>query len=227
MKEHILKLRNEGKTYDEIQKLVGCSLSTISFHCKNDLKNEIKLIDGISLAEANCIKKLRLENYTFQKIWIELNKSVTKEKIRMFCNKNGLSYINRVNDEQIQEIKNTYKEIGSYKKVAKELGISYETVRNYIEIEELTKEELKSHRSKSVVDWRIRTKQKLVEYKGGSCKECGYSKCVQALEFHHLDATQKDFSISGKSWSFERLKKEVDKCILLCNRCHTELHNLK
>ena len=46
------------------------------------------------------------------------------------------------------------------------------------------------------------------------------------MEFHHLDPNEKDFTISGKSWAFERLKKEVDKCILVCNRCHTEIHYL-
>ena len=34
----------------------------------------------------------------------------------------------------------------------------------------------------------------------------------------------KDFSISGKSLSFEKLKSEVDKCILVCSNCHSEIH---
>ncbi|MFK4979881.1 hypothetical protein, partial [Klebsiella pneumoniae] len=38
-----------------------------------------------------------------------------------------------------------------------------------------------------------RTKQKLVDYKGGSCQDCGYDKCLDALEFHHL--TEKEFGI--------------------------------
>lgn len=29
-----------------------------------------------------------------------------------------------------------------------------------------------------------RTKEKLIEYKGGQV--CGYNKCASALEFHHL-----------------------------------------
>lgn len=33
MKEQILKLRNEGKTYNEIKKELGCSKGTISYHC--------------------------------------------------------------------------------------------------------------------------------------------------------------------------------------------------
>lgn len=32
-----------------------------------------------------------------------------------------------------------------------------------------------------------RTKEKLIEYKGGKCQVCGYNKCASALEFHHLD----------------------------------------
>lgn len=37
-KENILRLRTEGKTYDEIQKILGCSKSTISFHCGENQK---------------------------------------------------------------------------------------------------------------------------------------------------------------------------------------------
>ena len=94
-----------------------------------------------------------------------------------------------------------------------------------IEIKErLTDEELKSNSVKSVVDWRKRTKIRLVDCKGGKCVKCGYNKSVKALEFHHLNPNEKDFTISGKSWSFERLKNEVDKCILVCSNCHIEIH---
>ena len=73
---------------------------------------------------------------------------------------------------------------------------------------------------------RKRYKKKLVDYKGGKCEICGYDKCITALEFHHLDSTQKDFNISESTFSrkFEELKKEVDKCILVCANCHREIH---
>lgn len=49
------------------------------------------------------------------------------------------------------------------------------------------------------------TKEKLVAYLGGKCICCGYSKCMDALEFHHLDASKKEFSIcNAKSKSIER-----------------------
>jgi hypothetical protein len=72
---------------------------------------------------------------------------------------------------------------------------------------------------------RIEVKEKLVQYKGGCCVVCGYSKCNPCLSFHHLDPSQKDFGIGGMHcFSLDRLKLEVDKCVLLCLNCHGELH---
>lgn len=65
-----------------------------------------------------------------------------------------------------------------------------------------------------------------IEYKGGACANCNYSRCVRALEFHHLDSKEKDFSISqSKSKEFSKIRSEIDKCILLCANCHRELHH--
>ena len=77
-----------------------------------------------------------------------------------------------------------------------------------------------------VKNYRNRLKEKLVEYKGGKCEICGYDKCVEALEFHHLDPTEKEFGISSySSLSFEKAKNEVDKCVLVCANCHREIHH--
>lgn len=67
-------------------------------------------------------------------------------------------------------------------------------------------------------------KKKAIEYKGGKCIKCSYKKCTRALSFHHLDPSQKDFNI-GTSRSWEKIKKELDKCILVCLNCHNELHH--
>ena len=68
-------------------------------------------------------------------------------------------------------------------------------------------------------------KKKAVEYKGGKCQRCGYCKCQAALEFHHLDPLEKEFSLgSQKSSSFQSVKDELDKCALLCSNCHREVH---
>jgi hypothetical protein len=65
-----------------------------------------------------------------------------------------------------------------------------------------------------------------VEYKGGKCIFCGYNRCVQAMDFHHLDPSQKDFAVSQrKSLAFtDVVRAELDKCALLCATCHREVH---
>lgn len=73
---------------------------------------------------------------------------------------------------------------------------------------------------------RLNLKKELVEYKGGKCEICDYDRCIKALEFHHLDPNKKDFAISNCGLKdIVKLKKEVDKCALLCSNCHREVHD--
>jgi 5-methylcytosine-specific restriction endonuclease McrA len=73
---------------------------------------------------------------------------------------------------------------------------------------------------------RKKVRQMAIEYKGGRCQKCGYDFCVDALEFHHSDSSEKDFSISEKGYtrSWSKVREELDKCILLCANCHREVH---
>lgn len=244
MKENILKLRKEGKSYNEIRNILGCSKGTISYHCSKmhgddiiksinlDIKNKRqKKDDSFLLPGEDVITKvieLRKKLKTYKEISDELK--LSKDSISKICRILNLDvkrkYGKIITDEEIEKIKKLYEDLKSTRKVAKILNLSRDSVRKYVKInnEKLSECELKRNKVKSVVNWRIRTKQKLVEYKGGECAKCGYNKCITVLQFHHEDPNEKDFSISGKSWSFDRLKKEVDKCILLCSNCHTELH---
>lgn len=71
---------------------------------------------------------------------------------------------------------------------------------------------------------RFRTKKRAVEYKGGKCFRCGYNRCIEALEFHHRNASMKRFQIGGNhSRSWDAIKKELDKCDLVCANCHSEI----
>jgi len=76
-----------------------------------------------------------------------------------------------------------------------------------------------------VSETRRKLKIKAIEYKGGKCENCGYDKCVNSMAFHHIDPSQKEFTISGDYKSFERIKPELDKTKLLCHNCHGELHD--
>jgi hypothetical protein len=81
-------------------------------------------------------------------------------------------------------------------------------------------------RIKKIKHWRkANIKRKLIEYKGGKCNKCGYSKSYLSVYcFHHKNPKEKDFGISGVKWNYNRMIKEVDKCLLLCHNCHNELH---
>lgn len=47
-KKSILELREQGKSYDQIKKLVGCTKSTISYHCSKYSENE-RIKESLSL----------------------------------------------------------------------------------------------------------------------------------------------------------------------------------
>jgi len=66
----------------------------------------------------------------------------------------------------------------------------------------------------------------VTEYKGGKCSICGYNKCVWALDLHHRDNSIKEFGLSvrGLTRSWEKIKLEADKCVLVCANCHREIH---
>lgn len=58
---------------------------------------------------------------------------------------------------------------------------------------------------------------------GGKCQICGYEKCRNALEVHHIVSEDKEISFQ-KIVSWDRIYDELDKCILLCSNCHREVH---
>lgn len=69
-------------------------------------------------------------------------------------------------------------------------------------------------------------KQWSLDYKGNKCQICGYNKCSEALDFHHRNSNEKEFSLSSRDikLDWEEIKKELDKCDLLCSNCHREIH---
>jgi len=82
-------------------------------------------------------------------------------------------------------------------------------------------------KNKAATDrFRKNQKVKAVSYKGGCCELCGYNKSIQALQFHHRDPNEKDFGIAagGHTRVWDKVKLELDKCVLLCANCHTEVH---
>lgn len=59
------------------------------------------------------------------------------------------------------------------------------------------------------------------------CQKCGYDKCPDALEFHHTNPEEKDYTISQAlrlHKSEEEIQNEMKKCVILCSNCHKEFH---
>ncbi|GAG65823.1 unnamed protein product [marine sediment metagenome] len=72
-------------------------------------------------------------------------------------------------------------------------------------------------------------KIKAIELMGGKCIKCG-NNSIFKFEFHHIGHKEdKDKEInrligSGKRWSL--VKRELDRCNLVCRNCHAEIHYL-
>lgn len=75
--------------------------------------------------------------------------------------------------------------------------------------------------------WRKKAREYLAIAFGGKCTICGYNKTIAALDYHHLNPSEKDFSLSvamknGGAWA--KIVAEAKKCTIVCCRCHREIH---
>jgi len=90
------------------------------------------------------------------------------------------------------------------------------------------KGEIMSVKSERVKYWRQNTKTRMIDAFGGKCGICGYDRCCDVFDLHHLDPTQKEFGFGNKRSniiSWERMCVELRKCVLLCANCHREVHS--
>ena len=74
---------------------------------------------------------------------------------------------------------------------------------------------------------REKVKRMAVEYKGGSCADCGLvTEYLGAYDFHHKDPNEKDFGIAhkGATRAWAKIQEELDKCVMLCATCHRIRH---
>lgn len=68
MKERILQLRKEGKTYNEIREIVGCSKGTISYHCGEGQREKYRKRLRKNRKTANSIIRRKMERFMRYKI---------------------------------------------------------------------------------------------------------------------------------------------------------------
>ncbi len=81
-----------------------------------------------------------------------------------------------------------------------------------------------SYESERIKRVQRRKKIDAVNKFGGKCCICGYNKCINALEFHHIENKKEEPSYIIMRWSWEKAKNELSKCILICSNCHREIH---
>lgn len=77
-------------------------------------------------------------------------------------------------------------------------------------------------------NFRLYSKQIMQQLKINGCAICGYNKSFRGLDFHHSNPEDKKFLLSKKifeSYSNEKIAEEINKCILLCKNCHTEIED--
>lgn len=69
-------------------------------------------------------------------------------------------------------------------------------------------------------------KLKAINEKGGCCCVCGNNN-IEHLSFHHTSMKDKECTISSLLTSHNKwniIQKELEKCILVCENCHREIH---
>lgn len=58
------------------------------------------------------------------------------------------------------------------------------------------------------------------------CISCGEND-IHKLTFHHVNEKDKVCEVSHLIQSYKKLLQEIDKCVILCDRCHKEYHGHK
>lgn len=175
------------------------------------------------------ILELRKKGFSYPKIAEKLNCS--RSTVSYHCNDTELNFVEGVSrqiisDNKKNQIREFYK-THTTKETSEHFNVSISAVKRCVEKKRKldSESEKKEKNYQRVKQHRQKMKMKAVEYKGGKCQKCGYHKSIWSLDFHHMDPEEKDFGISQYQYlSWEKIKKELDKCIMICKNCHGELH---
>lgn len=73
-----------------------------------------------------------------------------------------------------------------------------------------------------VINFRRRLKIALAQAFGNKCQICGQSFPLSVYDFHHLNPSEKKFSIGAQTTTRSRADtaEEAKKCIMTCANCH-------
>lgn len=79
--------------------------------------------------------------------------------------------------------------------------------------------------SENVCKFVKNRKTNLISLFGNKCCLCGFDEFQEALEFHHVDPSKKELSLSSNVMvALDKQVEEARKCILVCANCHRGIH---
>lgn len=218
-KESLELLLGQGLSIERIAKRFGKDPSTVSYWMK---KHGLVSHYRERHAARGGIERERLEALVHQGLTVGeiadalgLSKGTIRHWMRVYALRTA-----RARGERVK-----------IAKVAKEAGLLMVTMscRHHGETDFVLEgrgyDRCRRRRAEAVVRHRQKLKAVLVQEAGGRCCVCGYDRFLGALEFHHLDPSQKRLALSGQgvTYSLERLRAEARKCVLVCANCHAEV----
>lgn len=103
----------------------------------------------------------------------------------------------------------------------KDINRRREYRRNWYSKNKASEKKHVSRRKKEIGEWFNKYRETL------SCSACGENHPA-TLDFHHKDKSSKDFAINilvHNGYSLSRIKKEMEKCQVVCANCHRKIHH--
>ena len=220
LKDKYQSLIDKGYTSYQIASEIGVSASTVK---RNLIILNMKTIHKVEpiIISLDALKELIEKKYTIRKIAKELNRSQgsIKHRLKKYKLKTHSDWC-RVRKEQRREIVNGYK-------TCPKCHEKFSLIPENFYIKKSGKFHCWCKKCNDTITYQKQTERKklCVEYKGGKCSICGYNRYIGSLDFHHVDPTKKEFNISRlRTYTWDILKLELDKCICVCKNCHGEIH---
>jgi transposase len=208
----------EGLSLEQIGKRGGLSKSTISYHLR---RHGLKAVNQGSAAHRGGLSREHLaemanDGLTLTEMARRVDRSVST--VRYWLKKYGYWPLRA--GEKRERVRNARRE--GVKRL--QLDCARHGLTEFI-IENSGPARCLRCRREAVIQWRRRAKLRLVAEAGGRCVLCGYDEFPGALQFHHVDPSQKSFGLAmrGLTRSIERLREEAAKCVLLCANCHAKV----
>ena len=140
------------------------------------------------------------------KQWQEINREKYLKQKRIYCKQYYIDNREKVNKKNSLWRENNPEKVKEYK-------IKF-TKNNPVYIKEYFKKYYEK-RKNIIKDYKL----------SKGCSVCGYNKCAEALDFHHNG--DKKFGIGealANKRNIKKIKEEMEKCVLLCAKCHREYH---